>query len=62
MPLTLADQVSECLRSAEDCVQQAGSQTDPKLRRDLLIITAYWLKLSTELSDRLANFSKSESS
>jgi hypothetical protein len=51
----------ECLLHAEDCVQQAAAQTDPKLRQDYLIITACWLKLSYELSDQLANFSKSKS-
>jgi hypothetical protein len=45
-----SNQVRECLRHAEDCAQQAASQTDPKLRRDYLIIGAYWLKLSQELS------------
>jgi hypothetical protein len=41
-------------------VQQAASQTDPRLRQDLLIITACWLKLGYELSDRLADFAKSK--
>jgi len=54
----LSNQVRECLRHAEDCVQQAASQTDLKLRRDYLIIGACWLKLSSELSEQLANFSK----
>jgi len=53
---SLSDQVRECLRQAEDCVQRAASQTDPKLRRDYLIIGACWLKLSSELS-KLADFS-----
>jgi hypothetical protein len=52
-----SDQVRECLRHADDCVQQAASQTDPKLRRDYLIIGGCWLKLSSELSE-LAEFSK----
>ena len=47
-----SNQVRECLRHAEDCAQQAASQTNPKLRRDYLIIGAYWLKLSQELSER----------
>jgi hypothetical protein len=47
----LSDQVRECLRHAEDCAQQAASQTDPQLRRDYLIIGACWLKLSSELSE-----------
>ena len=51
----LSSQVRECLRHAEDCVEQAGSQTDPKLRRNYLIIGACWLKLSYELSDQLAS-------
>jgi len=51
----------ECLCHAEDCVQQAASQTDPKLRQHFLIIAACWLKLSSELSELLANFSKSKS-
>ena len=54
----LSNQVRECLRHAEDCVQQAASQTDLKLRRDYLIISACWLKLSSELLEQLANFSK----
>jgi hypothetical protein len=58
---SLSNQVRECLRHAEDCVQQAVSQTDPQLRRDYLIIAACWLKLSYELLQRLANFSKSKS-
>jgi hypothetical protein len=53
---SLSDQLSDCILHAEDCVQQAASQTDPKLRQDLLIITACWLKLSYELSKQLANF------
>jgi hypothetical protein len=51
------DQVRECLRRADDCVQEATSQTDPKLRQDYLILGACWLKLSSELSE-LADFSK----
>jgi hypothetical protein len=58
---SLSNQVCECLRHAEDCVQQAASQTDPRLRRDYLIIGGCWLKLGSELSDRLADFSKSKS-
>jgi hypothetical protein len=49
-----SDQVRECLRQAGDCVQQAASQTDPKLQQDFLIIAACWLKLSYQLSERLA--------
>jgi hypothetical protein len=60
MPGGLSNQVYECLRQAEDCVQQAASQTDPRLRQDFLIITACWLKLGYELSDRLAGFAKSK--
>jgi hypothetical protein len=57
---SLSDQVRECLRHAEDCLQQAASQTDPKVRQHFLIIGACWLKLSSELSVLLANFSKSK--
>ena len=57
---SLSDQLRECVCHAEDCVQQSASQTDPKLRRDYLIIGACWLKLSYELSDQLADFSKSK--
>ena len=60
MLASLSDQVSECLRHAEDCVQQAALQTNPELRQDYLIIAACWLKLSSELSDRLVNFSNSK--
>jgi len=52
---TLNDHIRECLRHAEDCLQEAASQTDPKLRRDYLIIGGCWLKLSYELSDQLAS-------
>jgi len=52
---SLNDHVRECLLHAEDCVQQAASQTDPKLRQDYLIIGACWLKLCYELSDQLAS-------
>jgi hypothetical protein len=47
---SLSDKVRECLRHAEDCVQQATSQTDPKLRQHFLILGACWLKLGSELS------------
>jgi hypothetical protein len=57
MPESMSDQVRKCLRHADDCVQQAASQTDPKLRQDYLIIGACWLKLSSELSE-LADFSQ----
>jgi hypothetical protein len=53
----LSDQVRECLRHAQDCVQQAALQTDPKLRRNYLIIGGCWLKLMSELSE-LAEFSQ----
>jgi hypothetical protein len=55
---SLSNQVYECLRQTEDCVQRAASQTDPKLRRDYLIIGACWLKLSSELSELLGEFSQ----
>jgi hypothetical protein len=57
---SLSDHVSTCLRHADDCVQQAALQTDPELRQDYLIIAVCWLKLGHELSDQLANFSKSK--
>jgi hypothetical protein len=53
-------QVRECLRHGEECMQQAAAQTDPKLRRDYLIIAACWLKLIRELSELPAGFSKSK--
>jgi hypothetical protein len=56
----LSDQFRECLRHAEDCMQQAASQTDPKLRQDYLIIGACWLKLIQVLSELPADFSKPE--
>jgi len=56
----LSDQVRECLRHAEDCMQQAATQTDPKMRRDYLIIAACWLKLIRELSELPADFSKGQ--
>ena len=42
---SLNDHVRECLLHAEDCVQQAASQTEPTRRREYLIIGACWLKL-----------------
>jgi hypothetical protein len=45
----LSDRVRECLRHGQDCMRQAATQTDPKLRRDYLIIGACWLKLIREL-------------
>jgi hypothetical protein len=57
---SLSDQIRDCLRHADDCVQQAASQTDPKLCQDYLILGACWLKLSYELSE-LADFPKSKS-
>jgi hypothetical protein len=61
MPVSLSDQVRECLRHAEDCARQAASQSDPGLRRDFLDVEASWLKLARgyELTERLADFSKS---
>jgi len=58
--LSMSDQVRECLRHADECVQQAATQTDPKLRKHFLILGACWLKLSQELSGLPANFSKPE--
>jgi hypothetical protein len=58
---SLSNHVSTCLRHADDCLQQAALQTDTELRQDYLITAAFWLKLSYELSDQLANFSKSKS-
>jgi hypothetical protein len=58
---SLSDLVSTCLRRADDCVQQTALQTDPGRRQDYLILAACWLKLGYELSDQLANFSKSKS-
>ena len=58
--MLVSDQVRECLCRAEDCVQRAASQSDPKLRQDYLIIAACWLKLSQEVSELPANFSKPE--
>jgi hypothetical protein len=52
----LSNQVRECLLHAEECMQQALAQTDLKLRRDYLIITACWLKLGDELSELAADF------
>jgi len=54
----LTNQVRECLRHVEDCMQRAAVETDPKLRRDYLIIGSCWLKLSQELSEMSADFSK----
>jgi hypothetical protein len=56
----MSNQVRECLRHAEDCMQQAATQTDPELRRDYLIIGACWLKLIRELSELPAEFSEPE--
>jgi hypothetical protein len=56
----LSNQVRDCFRHAEECMQQAATQTDPKLRRNYLIIGACWLKLIRELSELPADFSISE--
>jgi hypothetical protein len=45
----LSDRVRECLRHGEECMRQVAAQTDPKLRRDYLIIAACWLKLIRDL-------------
>jgi hypothetical protein len=34
----LSDRVRECLHHGDECMRQAAAQTDPKLRRDYLII------------------------
>jgi hypothetical protein len=53
-------QIRECLRHAEDCVEQAATQTDPKLRQDYLIIGGCWLKLVRELSELPADFTEGQ--
>ena len=45
----LSDRVRECLRHGEECMRQVSAQSDPKLRRDYLIIGACGLKLIREL-------------
>ena len=61
MLVSLSDQVRECLRHAEGCAQQAAAQPDPRLRQFFLDMEARWLKLARgyELTERLADFSKS---
>jgi hypothetical protein len=54
----LSNHVRECLSHAEECMQQAATQSDPKLRRDYLITGACWLKLIRELSELPAEFSR----
>jgi hypothetical protein len=56
----LSNQVRECFCHAEECMQQAATQADPKLRRNYLIIGACWLKLIRELTELPANFSKDQ--
>jgi hypothetical protein len=58
--MLVSDQVHECLRHAESCSRLAASQSDLKLRQDLLEAEALWLKLghSYELTERLADLSK----
>jgi len=51
-----SDQVRECLRRADDCVQQAASQTDSELRKHYFIMGGCWLKLSQELSELPIDF------
>ena len=51
----LSNQVRECLRHAEDCMQQAATQTDPKIRQDYLIMGACWLKLIQVLEGQTSN-------
>jgi hypothetical protein len=54
----LDNRVRECFHHAEECMQQAAIQTDPKLRRDYLIIGSCWLKLIREITELPVNFSK----
>ena len=56
----LNNKVQECVRHAEDCMQQAASQSDLKLRQDYSILAACWLKLIRELLELPADFSKPE--
>jgi hypothetical protein len=59
--MLVSDQVRECLRHADGCSRMAASQSDLKLRQEFLEAEALWLKLahSYELTERLADFSKS---
>jgi len=61
MLVSLSDQVRECLGHAEGCARQAAAQTDPGLRQFFLDMEVRWLKLARgyELTERLADFSKS---
>jgi hypothetical protein len=56
--MLLSDRVRECLRHGEECMRQAAAQTDPKLRRDYLIIGTCWLKLIRELERLDQQFAK----
>jgi len=61
MLVSLSDQVSECLGHAEGSARQAAAQADPRLRQFFLDMEVRWLKLARgdELTERLADFSKS---
>jgi hypothetical protein len=55
------EQIRECLRQAAECAQQSNAQTDPKLKRQFLMLARLWLILAdrldlkspTDLSDNL---------
>jgi hypothetical protein len=55
----LSEQVRECYMHAEHCAQQAGLQTDPKLKNDFFEMEERWLTLarSYEFTHRLESFS-----
>lgn len=55
----LSEQVRQCHMHAEHCAQQAGVQTDLKLKDDFLEMDQRWLILarSYEFTERLADFS-----
>ena len=46
MFLKESEQVSECVRHAEECARQAKAQTNPKFQQDFLDLERRWLRLA----------------
>ena len=46
MFLNESEQVSECVRHAEECARQAKAQTNPKFQQDFLDLERRWLRLA----------------
>jgi hypothetical protein len=55
------EQIRECFRQAAECAQHSGTQTDPNVKQQFLVLARLWLiladrldlKFTTDLSDKL---------